>query len=83
MDYSFIQNKNIKKTRYRQTKLIGEGAYGKVFKAIDTQMNEKPVAIKTIKTDVGQDGFPPSALREISMFRELKHPNICGLIDVL
>ena len=53
MDYSFIQQKNVKKTRYRQTKLVGEGAYGKVFKALDTHQNDVPVAIKTIKTEVG------------------------------
>ena len=83
MDYSFIQNREISKKRYRQTKLVGEGSYGKVFKAIDTKNHDVPVAIKSIKTDIGQDGFPASALREIAMFRELKHPNICKLNDVL
>jgi serine/threonine protein kinase len=83
MEYSFFEGKTISKNRYRQIKLIGEGAYGKVFKGIDSTKNDTPVAIKVIKTDVGDEGFPASALREIAMLRELKHPNICLLKDVI
>ena len=41
--------------------VIGEGAFGKVYKAVDR--NNKVVAIKYIKFEGEEEGIPSSALR--------------------
>ena len=67
---------------YRQICQIGEGAFGRVYKAYDR--NNKVVAIKYIKFENEEEGIPSSALREISLLKTLKqHPNIVPLIDVI
>ena len=59
---------------------LGEGTYGYVYKAKDLQMDEY-VAMKKIKLDTEDEGIPSTALREISILRELDHPNIVHLRD--
>ena len=61
---------------------IGSGAYGVVYKGINKETNEV-IAIKRIKTELESEGVPSTALREISILRELKHPNIVELKDVV
>lgn len=61
---------------------IGEGAYGKVYKAIDLLTNTE-VALKKIKTENEVDGISSSTLREITYLRQLKHENIVVLRDVV
>ena len=46
---------------YTELCVIGEGAFGKVFKAVDK--NNKLVAVKYIKFDGEEEGIPSSALR--------------------
>ena len=59
---------------------LGEGAYGIVYKARDLHTNEI-VALKRIRLEVEDEGIPSTALREISLLRELSHPNIVELRD--
>jgi cyclin-dependent kinase 10 len=42
------------------------------------------VALKTIRIDTSErrDGTPITAIREISLLRSLKHPNIVNVIEV-
>ena len=54
---------------------IGEGTYGVVYKAMDLKTNEI-VALKRIRLEVEDEGIPSTALREISLLRELEHPNV-------
>ncbi|CCI41222.1 hypothetical protein ABG067_000354 [Albugo candida] len=61
---------------------IGEGTYGVVYKSIDLKTN-KVVALKRIRLETEDDGIPSTALREISVLRELEHPNIVSLLDCL
>jgi serine/threonine protein kinase len=68
--------------RYRKTERIGEGTYGSVYKAVDMVTNEA-VALKKIKLDSEAEGVPSTAIREISLLRELDHPNIVCLRDVV
>ena len=67
------------RNRYEAQKLIGAGTFGRVYRALDTQEN-RLVALKEIKLDAEEVGIPSTALREISLLRELDHPNIvkCG-----
>lgn len=54
---------------------IGEGTYGVVYKSLDLK-TKKVVALKRIRLETEDDGIPSTALREISVLRELEHPNI-------
>jgi serine/threonine protein kinase len=54
---------------------IGEGTYGVVYKAKDLKTGNM-VALKRIRLEVEDEGIPSTALREISILRELEHPNI-------
>jgi len=60
--------------------LCGEGTYGVVYKAKDRKTGDI-VALKRIRLEVEDEGIPSTALREISLLRELQHPNIVELRD--
>jgi len=68
--------------RYKKLEKIGEGTYGVVYKAKDQQTN-KFVALKKIRLEVEDQGVPSTAIREISLLKELRHPNIVNLEDVI
>ena len=61
---------------------IGSGTYGEVYKGINNETQEI-IAIKKIKIDLENEGIPSTALREITILRELNHPNIVELKDVV
>eukprot|EP00947_MAST-08B_sp_MAST-8B-sp1_P004459 g4459.t1 len=62
--------------RYKKIeKPIGEGTYGVVYKATDTKTGAM-VALKKIRLEVEDEGVPSTALREISLLKELSHPSI-------
>jgi serine/threonine protein kinase len=62
-------------------KPVGEGTYGVVYKARCKVTNET-VALKKIRLESEDEGVPSTALREISLLKELDHPNIVLLRDV-
>ena len=68
--------------RYSKIEKIGEGTYGVVYKSLDKKRNII-VALKKIRIDSNDDGVPPTAIREISVLKELKHSNIVRLLDVV
>ncbi|KAJ2894422.1 cyclin-dependent kinase 5 [Coemansia aciculifera] len=68
--------------KYQKIEKLGEGTYGIVYKAQNRETNEV-VALKRIRLDNEEEGVPCTAIREISLLKELKHPNIVGLFDVL
>ena len=61
--------------KYHKGERLGEGTYGVVYKAVNTLTNEV-VAIKKIRLEREDDGVPSTAIREISLLKNLKHPNI-------
>ncbi|KAM3828614.1 cyclin-dependent kinase 10 isoform 1-T2 [Vipera latastei] len=61
---------------------IGEGTYGIVYRARDTQTGEI-VALKKVRMDKEKDGIPISSLREITLLLKLQHPNIVELKEVV
>lgn len=73
-------------TRYQKIEKpgsnLGEGTYGVVYKARDVQTDEI-VALKRIRLEVEDEGIPSTALREISLLRELTHKNIVDLKDCI
>eukprot|EP00605_Chrysophyceae_sp_TOSAG23-4_P000902 GSChrysophyteH1.ASY1.ANO1.993.1 assembled CDS len=60
----------------------GEGTYGVVYKAKDKQ-TEALVALKRIRLEVEDEGIPSTTLREIAVLRQLRHPNIVELNNVV
>ena len=65
--------------RYDVRELLGEGNYGRVYRADDTNLN-RSVAIKTpfgIRSDKDRDRF----VREAKAVAALHHPNVCPVYD--
>jgi len=67
---------------YQKLKKIGEGTYGIVYKGKHRASNEI-VALKKIRLENDDEGVPSTAIREISILKELIHPNIVSLNDVI
>ncbi|KAJ5071372.1 cyclin-dependent kinase d-2 [Anaeramoeba ignava] len=67
--------------RYKKLEVIGQGAFGVVHKAKDTETNEI-VALKKIRIGNAEDGVNISAIREIKFLKELNHPNVVKLLNV-
>eukprot|EP00967_Tisochrysis_lutea_P029708 scaffold34763_cov36-Tisochrysis_lutea.AAC.4 len=68
--------------KYQKIEKIGEGTYGVVYKAKDRGSGEL-VALKKIRLEAEDEGIPSTAIREISILKELQHPNIVRLHDVI
>lgn len=66
---------------YIQLEKLGEGTYATVFKGRSRTTNEL-VALKEIHLDP-EEGTPSTAIREISLMKELRHINIVRLHDVI
>ncbi|XP_032902590.1 cyclin-dependent kinase 6 [Amblyraja radiata] len=71
--------------RYEPVAEIGEGAYGKVYKARDRNNEGRFVALKKVRVQTGEEGMPLSTIREVAVLRQLEsfeHPNVVRLFDV-
>lgn len=66
---------------FQQLEKLGEGTYATVFKGRNGQTGAF-VALKEIHLD-SEEGTPSTAIREISLMKELKHENIVSLYDVI
>jgi len=53
------------------------GTYGVVYKGRHRTTN-RDVALKKIRLESEEEGVPSTAIREISLLKELTHPNIVG-----
>lgn len=61
--------------RYIKMERLGEGTYGIVYKCKDS-MTGDILALKKIRLEKEDDGVPSTAIREISLLKGIKHPNI-------
>jgi cyclin-dependent kinase len=68
--------------RYAKIEKVGEGTYGVVYKARDIGTNQI-VALKKIRLEAEDEGVPSTAIREISLLKELKDDNIVRLLDIV
>uniref|UniRef100_A0A803LV41 cyclin-dependent kinase n=1 Tax=Chenopodium quinoa TaxID=63459 RepID=A0A803LV41_CHEQI len=68
--------------QYEKVEKIGEGTYGVVYKARDKVTNET-IALKKIRLEQEDEGVPSTAIREISLLKEMQHSNIVRLQDVV
>lgn len=55
--------------------LLGEGTYGKVFKAKSIRTGEL-VAMKQMKIEGSEDGMPSTALREIALLKDFQFKDV-------
>ena len=72
---------NIIMNRYEITAQIGDGTFGRVMKATNKQTSST-VAIKQIKKKM-KSWNECISLREIQTLREISHPNIVTLLEVI
>ncbi|XP_013381936.1 cyclin-dependent kinase 1 [Lingula anatina] len=73
---------NMNMDDYVKIEKIGEGTYGVVYKGRNKK-NNKTVALKKIRLESEEEGVPSTAIREISLLKELQHPNVVNLEDIL
>ncbi|KAJ3378177.1 Cyclin-dependent kinase catalytic subunit [Entophlyctis sp. JEL0112] len=76
-----MERKNVAEL-YEKIEKIGEGTYGVVYKARD-RANGSIVALKKIRLETEDEGVPSTAIREISLLKELRHPNVVRLLDIV
>ena len=68
--------------KYIRLDKVGEGTYGVVYKCQHKETNEL-VALKKVRLENEDEVIPSTSIREISILKQLKHPNIVRLIDLI
>jgi cyclin-dependent kinase len=68
--------------KYEKLEKLGEGTYGVVYKARD-KVTKELYAFKKIRLESEDEGIPSTAIREIALLKELQHPNIVRIQDVI
>ncbi|CAN8097853.1 unnamed protein product [Discula destructiva] len=68
---------------YQKLEKIGEGTYGVVYKALDRLHDNRIVALKKIRLEAEDEGVPSTAIREISLLKEMRDPNIVRLLNIV
>ncbi|KAL1311917.1 hypothetical protein HN51_038595 [Arachis hypogaea] len=70
------------KEAFEKLEKVGEGTYGKVYRARD-KATGKIVALKKTRLHEDEEGVPPTTLREVSILRMLsRDPHVVRLMDV-
>ncbi len=73
--------------RFTNIQQIGEGTYGIVYKGYmkgsGGSSSGELIALKQIRLADEDEGVPSTAIREISLLKELSHPNVVTLKDVI
>lgn len=67
---------------YEIVSQVGEGTFGKVYKARNT-CNNRFVALKRIRMEAERDGFPVTAMREIKLLQSLRQDNVVRLYEMM
>lgn len=68
--------------RYEIIKKIGQGTFGVVQKARDRKTGQL-VALKQLINHSAKEGFPITALREITILKKLKHVNVLNILSMI
>lgn len=76
------QSGHTEEPRIQIHECIGTGTYGDVYRCFDRKLG-RHVAVKKMKIPNDGQGIPSTVLREISLLRDLDHPHVIGLLDVV
>eukprot|EP00798_Chlamydomonas_sp_ICE-L_P005037 gene5037-34824_t len=68
--------------QFERLEIVGEGTYGVVYRARDKLTGEIK-AMKKIRLENAEEGVPATAIREISLLKELHHPCVVRLFNVI
>ncbi len=69
-------------TRYEVVEELGKGGMGKVYKAVDKEINEE-VAIKLLKPEIASDESTVERFRnELKFARKIAHKNVCKMYHI-
>lgn len=60
---------------WKRGQKLGEGTFGEVYVATHEHTGET-AALKKIKLECEDEGVPGTTLREVSLLKELQHPNV-------
>ncbi|KAF8592385.1 Pkinase-domain-containing protein [Ramaria rubella] len=82
MEESVTHTDRIKEELYKIVSQVGEGTFGKVYKAQNT-ISRSYVALKRIRMEGERDGFPVTAMREIKLLQSLRHRNVINLHEMM
>eukprot|EP00497_Spongosphaera_streptacantha_P004944 TRINITY_DN587_c0_g1_i1.p1 TRINITY_DN587_c0_g1~~TRINITY_DN587_c0_g1_i1.p1 ORF type:complete len:220 (+),score=34.45 TRINITY_DN587_c0_g1_i1:254-913(+) len=61
---------------------LGEGTYGVVTKARH-RPSGKIVALKKVKLEMEEEGIPATTIREVSLLKRVRHPNVVTLYECI
>ncbi|KAF6014253.1 hypothetical protein HII13_000598 [Brettanomyces bruxellensis] len=78
----FMQESKIKGPIYERIQQVGEGTYGKVYKARN-RVTGALVALKRLRLETEREGFPITANREIGLLQSFDNKNIVGLSEMM
>lgn len=67
---------------YQRIMQVGEGTYGKVYKAKNT-ITGKLVALKKLRLQGEREGFPITSIREIKLLQSFDHPNVSTIKEIM
>lgn len=65
------------------TRRLSLGTYGVVYKARELNSPNRIVALKKIRLEAEDEGVPSTAIREISLLKEMQDPNIVQLLNIV
>lgn len=67
---------------YERIVQVGEGTYGKVYKAKNLNIDHL-VALKKLRLQSEREGFPITSIREIKLLQSFNHPNISTIREIM
>ncbi len=68
--------------RYQIIEELGKGGMGKVYKVLDTKINEK-IALKLLKPEIASDKKTIERFsNELKFARKIRHENVCQMYDL-
>eukprot|EP00357_Protocruzia_adherens_P018588 CAMPEP_0115020934 /NCGR_PEP_ID=MMETSP0216-20121206/30531_1 /TAXON_ID=223996 /ORGANISM="Protocruzia adherens, Strain Boccale" /LENGTH=423 /DNA_ID=CAMNT_0002393083 /DNA_START=132 /DNA_END=1403 /DNA_ORIENTATION=+ len=69
-------------SKYKVLKELGEGTFGTVYEALIVETDTK-VAVKKLKNVCKNEQATKKIIREISIMKQMHHPNIVEILDII
>ncbi|KAI0462982.1 hypothetical protein LJB42_003786 [Komagataella kurtzmanii] len=78
----FMYNHETDQLIFERIQQVGEGTYGKVYKARNL-LTKNFVALKKLRLEGEKEGFPITSVREIALIQSFDHVNIVSLTEMM